>query len=348
MKSKNTIILIGGIHLNHKPDCGETMKNQLFLKRFDELFEKVIPVDTFHWQKHPLCLVKLFFVLLFHPKAKVIISASRASRFLINFLYVFPINRYVYFWVVGGNMAEAIEAGRFKVKVLQTLKLILVQGKPMVAELNAMGLSNVMYVPNSKPIIFTLSFKEKLNNGCIRFVFLSRIHPDKGIREINEASNTLVSCGLKDRFKVAFYGKIEPSFQEEFRQIIDNNPCFEYKGYLDLTTVKGYEELAQYNMMLFPTYWQGEGFPGVVIDANIAGLPIIATDWNLNSDVIIDGETGFIIPPKDVFSLFDSMKTAIEQPEECARMGRIANEYIQQFDYRKVLSESFFEHIFSL
>ena len=348
MKSKNKLILVGGIHLNHKPTCGETMKNQLFLKRFNELFEKVVPIDTYQWQKHPWCLAKLFFVLLFNPKAKVIISASGASRFLLNFLDVFPINKNVYFWVVGGNMAEAIEAGRFKVDVLKKVKLILVQGKPMVAELNAMGLTNVMYVPNSKPIIFFPSFENKTKSDRFKFVFLSRIHPDKGIKEIYKATEMLDAAGFNGQYLVDFYGSKDATFAGEFDAMVDSKEALNYKGYMDLTTEAGYRQLSTYDMMLFPTYWAGEGFPGVVIDANIAGLPIIATDWNLNSDVIIDGKTGFIIPPKDVSSLFDSMKTAIEHPEECDRMGQIANEYIQQFDYRKVLSESFFEHIFSI
>ena len=30
--------------------------------------------------------------------------------------------------------------------------------------------------------------------------------------------------------------------------------------------------------MLFPTYWHGEGFPGIVIDAFVAGLLVVATD----------------------------------------------------------------------
>lgn len=348
MKSKYTLILIGGIHLNHKPTCGETMKNQLFLKRFNELFEKVIPVDTFQWQKHPWCLVKMFFVLLFNPNAKVIISASGASRFLLNFLDVFPINKNVYFWVVGGNMAEAIEAGRFKVSVLKKVKLILVQGKPMVSELNAMGLTNVMYVPNSKPIIFFPSFDKKTGIDCFRFVFLSRIHPDKGIKEIYDATEMLDAAGYKGKYLVDFFGSKDAGYAKVFDAMMEKKESLNYKGYMDLTTKSGYEQLSTYNMMLFPTYWGGEGFPGVVIDANIAGVPIIASDWNLNSDVIIDGKTGFIIPPKDASSLFDSMKYVLDHPQECIQMGRAANDYIQQFDYQKVLSEAFFEHIFSI
>ena len=51
----------------------------------------------------------------------------------------------------------------------------------------------------------------------------------------------------------------------------------------------------------------GEGFPGVIIDAFISGLPVIASDWNLNSEIIEDGINGFLIEPKDANALAEKM-----------------------------------------
>jgi len=73
--------------------------------------------------------------------------------------------------------------------------------------------------------------------------------------------------------------------------------------------------------MLFPTFWVGEGFPGIIIDAYIAGLPIIASDWNLNGEIIDEKETGFIIKKKDSIQLKDKMKYFIKNPEEIIRIG---------------------------
>lgn len=50
---KNKIILVGAINEGNEPTCGETMKNQLFVKRFEELFDRVITVDTSNWKKRP-------------------------------------------------------------------------------------------------------------------------------------------------------------------------------------------------------------------------------------------------------------------------------------------------------
>ena len=51
------------------------------------------------------------------------------------------------------------------------------------------------------------------------------------------------------------------------------------------------------------------------MDAFIAGLPVIASNWNMNMEIIKQGETGLIIPPKDVYSLSMAMKKLIDHPE---------------------------------
>lgn len=338
MKSLQTIILIGGIHLHHKPTCGETMKNQLFLERFNELFETVIPIDTYKWEKHPWCLVRILIAILFHPKANFIISASGASRLLINFLYFSHIRRNVYFWVVGGNLPSAIKEGRYNISALNNLVHILVQGESMVEDLLQLGVKNAIYVPNSKPIIFKPEITAHKKDEPYRFAFLSRIHPDKGIKEIVEASELLNSGGFKNKYIVDFYGTVDSTFSSHFNSLIESSPSLQYKGYLDLTSTHGYEILSKYDIMLFPTYWNGEGFPGVILDANIAGLPVIASCWNLNTEVIEDGETGIIIPPKNSNALFEAMRDVLIGNINLLDMKRNCVAQAQFYDFRKVLS----------
>ncbi len=345
MKSNNTIILVGGIHLGHKPDCGETMKNQLFLKRFNELFERVIPVDTFEWRKRPWCLLELLFTLVKNPKAKVIISASGAAKHLINFLYKFPFNKSAYFWVVGGDLPVAVRKGLYDVKALNNLVYIPVQGRSMMKELNELGVNNAVYVPNSKPITYHPNVHAHDQSKPYRFVFLSRIHPDKGIKEINAAAHKLNQQGYKGQYSIDFYGSKDASFAQEFEQMVSENESLDYKGYMDLTSDAGYELLSSYDMMLFPTYWHGEGFPGVVLDANIAGVPIIATDWNLNTEVIEDNITGIIIPTHNSDVLFETMKKVITGETDLIGMKKNCVEFVQQYDFRNVLSVDLMRHL---
>ena len=343
MNKKNKIILIGAIREGKVPNCGETMKNQLFIKRYKELFDEVKTIDTLNWQNRPWIILKVLFMLIFNQDASIVLSASTSVRYLINFLYYIPIHKKVYFWVVGEGLSKAIDNGMYKIEALNKMKKILIQGQSMVQELKQKNVHNVCYIPNSKPIIFHPIIKQK-SNGQFRFVFLSRIHPDKGVREIISASNLLMAKGYKN-FIIDFYGNIEAKFKDEFLTLIAENNSIEYKGFLNLLTEGAYKELSQYDIMLFPTYWAGEAFPGVVIDANIAGVPIIASDWNQNKYVVRHRKTGIIIPPHNVDAIVTEMENFILGRYDLFEMKNNCNEYIQQYDYKKVLSRELFKQL---
>lgn len=342
---KNKVILIGAINLGNVPTCGETMKNQLFLKRFGELFDKVIPIDTLNWKDRPWVLVKLFFTLLFNRRAKVVISASPISADLvIKFLYHIRLKKDVFYWVVGGSLHNMVKDGKIKTNHMRYLKAILVQGTKMCKELQKAGLDNVVYIPNSKYIDFIPAKAPKPLQDKIHFVFLSRIAPYKGCDYIF-ASVKELNKQYSEKFDVTFYGRIESGY-DSFLSSVESFDNVKYNGVLNLLSGhSGYEELAKYDVMLFPTYWSGEGFPGVVIDAYISSLPIIATEWNLNTDVIEDGKDGWIIPVHNVDALTTAMKSIIEHPETLAEKVNHIHQKALQYDCRNILSEKLFKQL---
>ena len=75
------------------------------------------------------------------------------------------------------------------------------------------------------------------------------------------------------------YGPIEDGYEEELQRYVDSSDgAVNYKGIVDYND--SVSVLNNYYMLLFPTSFYGEGFPGTLIDAFSAGLPVIATDWN--------------------------------------------------------------------
>ena len=107
---------------------------------------------------------------------------------------------------------------------------------------------------------------------------------------------------------------------EEGQLLNLHSECIEYKGIVN--SEKSVETLKDYYALLFPTKWVGEGFPGTVIDAFAAGLPVIASDWNANKEIIEHMKQGIIYPSADIESLYDAVEWSVTHVEEVNQMRK--------------------------
>jgi glycosyltransferase involved in cell wall biosynthesis len=295
------ILFIGTVNKGNKPTGGEEFKNQLILAKLEVEYEIVL-IETSKWRTNMLVISKLFFHLFFIKYDQIIISASSLStNRLLSLLYFFPkINQKIIYFVLGGYFPVALEKGVYQIDKYKNLKAIFIQGIGLKNKLLSLGLNNVFVLNNFKNFESTL-IKTNYNQNfdLIKFVFISTLLKEKGVDLIIEAVIKLINKGFQGRFSVTFYGMMTPQFEKKFSELKIKE--IEFKGYLDLMNNPqiGYDILAGYHCLIFPTYYKGEGFAGVFIDAFFAGLPVITTEWNMNSEVIKDGYNGIIIQPKD-------------------------------------------------
>jgi glycosyltransferase involved in cell wall biosynthesis len=78
------------------------------------------------------------------------------------------------------------------------------------------------------------------------------------------------------------------------------------------------------DVFVFTSLREGEGMPGVLIEAALSGLSIVSTDVPGASDVVEDGVSGFIVPVNDVRELEERVRLLIANPLLRAEMGRAA------------------------
>ena len=110
----------------------------------------------------------------------------------------------------------------------------------------------------------------------------------------------------KNAFYLEIYGQIEETQKEWFNMLQTKLPKYiRYRGIIqyDKTT----EVLKNYVAVVFPTYYPGEGFAGTLIDSLAAGVPVIASDWKYNSEIIISGWNGDIIKTHDYKALANKL-----------------------------------------
>jgi glycosyltransferase involved in cell wall biosynthesis len=77
--------------------------------------------------------------------------------------------------------------------------------------------------------------------------------------------------------------------------------------------------------------------PTVTLEAMACGKPVIGSRIGGISDQIVDGETGFLIPPGDVNALRDAMNRLIKDPALRSRMGAAAQAKVKDFQSTRVI-----------
>jgi glycosyltransferase involved in cell wall biosynthesis len=65
----------------------------------------------------------------------------------------------------------------------------------------------------------------------------------------------------------------------------------------------------------------GEGLPNAVLEAMMAGLPVVATDVGGTREAVVEGETGFLVGARDVPALAERVSRLLEDPELARRLG---------------------------
>jgi glycosyltransferase involved in cell wall biosynthesis len=82
-----------------------------------------------------------------------------------------------------------------------------------------------------------------------------------------------------------------------------------------------------------------EGLPLVFLEAMCAGKPIVAYDVDGASDVIMDGETGFLIPPHQPEKMAERLLYLLQNDSQRDEMGHLAQQRSADFSVQRMVSQ---------
>ena len=159
--------------------------------------------------------------------------------------------------------------------------------------------------------------REELNILKSDFVygFVGRIVGDKGINELIEAFQVL-NEEYKDTklLLIGFYEEeLDPLKKETIEKIKNNQNIIELGFQKD---VKKY--LSIINVFVSPSYREGFGLS--LLEANLMGKPVIATKITGYTEIVTQGENGFLIPIKNSEELKNKMEWSLLNSEIILKM----------------------------
>jgi glycosyltransferase involved in cell wall biosynthesis len=73
-----------------------------------------------------------------------------------------------------------------------------------------------------------------------------------------------------------------------------------------------------------------EGMSNAILEAMSMELPVVATDVGGTGEVVRQGATGLLVPPKEVAPLAAAIEDVLNDPERGRRMGRLGREIVQE------------------
>lgn len=73
-----------------------------------------------------------------------------------------------------------------------------------------------------------------------------------------------------------------------------------------------------------------EGTSNSVMEAMNADLPVVATDVGDNSRLVLDGQNGFLVPPRDPAAIADKLQKLLDDPARRLEMGRLGKKFLAE------------------
>ncbi len=128
---------------------------------------------------------------------------------------------------------------------------------------------------------------------------------EKGLREAVDACRELPSdCCLN------VYGPIMPNTD---LGVFDGQERSVYRGVLAQGDVP--DALERHDVLVLPTYWDVEGYPGIALEALQCGRPVISTSWGSVPEVVEDGKSGLLVEPRSTAAVREAIERVIGDPE---------------------------------
>lgn len=170
-----------------------------------------------------------------------------------------------------------------------------------------------------------------LKNNNLRCIFVGQVKEEKGVFDILEVLKkcNYISCD--------FYGPILERDQEKFISITNNLKNAQYKGIVEAEKVC--ETIGHYNILLLPSFYKGEGYPAVVLEAFNSARPVLATDWMALPEMIEDKKDGFLVPINSPDAIVDKLHYIINNNEVYLKMCFQAKEKAYLFSEKRVLQD---------
>ena len=148
----------------------------------------------------------------------------------------------------------------------------------------------------------------------LRIAVVANLRPEKGHHVFLEAVSSLAPQHPHVQFLIAGDGSMRGAIEAHIERDNLKDRVHLLGAILDIPAF-----LASLDGFVLPSI--SEGFSNAVMEAMAASLPVVATDTGGTRDLVVDGETGFVVPPRDARQLADRLDVLCRDAKLRRKMG---------------------------
>lgn len=192
-------------------------------------------------------------------------------------------------------------------------------------------LSNIEVIPNAAMHVSD-AYSDVMNK---RVIAVGRLDYQKGFDRLIQAWKLVQHTGKFTDWKLDIFGQGE--WREMLQQMIDkaelqNTVC------LNRPTKQIGEEYVKSDMLVMSSNY--EGFPMVMIEAMVCGLPVVSFDYKCGpKDIIQPGINGLLVPNGDIQALADAMMKVMEDEAYRKMLSLNARKVVDTYSEQAVMSQ---------
>jgi glycosyltransferase involved in cell wall biosynthesis len=161
---------------------------------------------------------------------------------------------------------------------------------------------------------------------------VARLAEQKGHRDLIAAATTVLERHPDVRFVVAGDGELRGELEQLAASLGDR---FEFLG--ERRDVP--DLLASFELFAFPSHF--EGLCLAVIEAQAAGVPVVATPVGGIRETVVEGETGFLAPVGDPQALAERISWCLDHADEARSAADEARRrVVEQFGIERMVAET--------
>jgi glycosyltransferase involved in cell wall biosynthesis len=201
--------------------------------------------------------------------------------------------------------------------------------KNSVGKMKSLAPSSIEVIPNGVGINEDPTGTNLTNQRIDRFVFVGRLHPVKGLIPIIEA--------IKSADRKIFLDIIGDGPQRaELEKLIQDLSLEHQVRLLGAYTNSSVQLLLpHYTGLVLPSIYESQGI--VLLEANLKGIPVIASDLPSIRESIVPGQNGLLCDVTKPEEFIQAMIYLQENPRKAKEMGRIGQAWVKEnYNWSKI------------